>query len=55
MPKFKITLYQEIYTDYIVEADDEDKAQDWVLRGEAEEFQDDTVCKESAILKSEEL
>ena len=54
MKRFKITLYQELYTDYIVTAENEDEARELVLQGEAEEFKDDVDCKEHDILMCEE-
>ena len=51
--KFKLTLYQEIYTDYEVEAENEEQAREKVCNGEAEEI--DTTVKESEILECEKV
>jgi len=56
--KYKVTLYQEIYTHLEIEAKSEDEARDLVLRGE---FDDDNTInievevKESEIIDSEEI
>jgi len=56
--KYKVTLYQEIYTHLEIEATSEDEARDLVLRGE---FDDDNTIdievevRESEIIDSEEI
>ena len=56
--KYKVTLYQEIYTHLEIEAKSEDEARDLVLRGE---FDDDNTIdievevKESEIIDLEEI
>lgn len=56
--KYKVTLYQEIYTHLEIEAKSEDEARDLALRGE---FDDDNTInievevKESEIIDSEEI
>jgi len=56
--KYKVTLYQEIYTHLEIEAKSEDEARDLVLRGE---FDDDNTIdievevRESEIIDSEEI
>ena len=55
--KYKVTLYQEIYTHLEIEAKSEDEARDLVLRGEFDEFDDATTIdievKESEIIDLE--
>jgi hypothetical protein len=57
--KYKVTLYQEIYTHLEIEATSEDEARDLVLRGEFDEFDDATTIdievKESEIIDLEEI
>jgi len=56
--KYKVTLYQEVYTHLEIEAKSEDEARDLVLRGE---FDDDNTIdiqvevRESEIIDSEEI
>ena len=56
--KYKVTLYQEIYTHLEIEATSEDEARDLVLSGQ---FDDDNTIdifvevKESEIIDSEEI
>jgi len=56
--KYKVTLYQEIYTHLEIEAKSEDEARDLVLRGE---FDDDNTIdievevRESEIIDLEEI
>jgi hypothetical protein len=54
MTKYKVTVYHETYTDYIVEAETEDEAQDLALMGEYEKI-DDVVVKESDAINVEEF
>ena len=44
--KYRVTVYHETYTDYIVEAEHEDEAQDLAMMGEYDSI-DDTMVKES--------
>jgi len=57
--KYRVTLYQEIYTHLEIEATSEDEARDLVLSGEFDEFDDDTTIdievKESEIIDLEEI
>lgn len=46
MPKFRVCIYHETYTDYIVNADTADEAKDKVMQGEYDDI-DDTTVKES--------
>jgi len=56
--KYKVTLYQEVYTHLEIEAKSEDEARDLVLRGE---FDDDNTIdievevRESEIIDLEEI
>ncbi len=56
--KYRVTLYQEIYTHLEIEATSEDEARDLVLSGQ---FDDDNTIdifvevKESEIIDSEEI
>ncbi len=54
--KFKVTLYQETYTEIEVFADDEDAAKELVLSGEFndDDIQDVTV-KDSDVIDVEEV
>ena len=54
-PKFKVVLYQEIYTTVEVWAEDESSAKAKVLRGEYDETMDviDVTVKESDILEAD--
>jgi len=54
MTKYKVTVCHETYTDYIVEAETEDAAQDLALMGEYEKI-DDVVVKESDAIAVEEF
>jgi hypothetical protein len=54
--KYKVTLYQEIYTHLEIEAKSEDEARDLVLRGEFDDANTiDIGVKESTIIDSEEI
>jgi hypothetical protein len=57
--KYRVTLYQEIYTHLEIEATSEDEARDLVLSGKFDEFDDDTTIdievKESEIIDLEEI
>lgn len=55
MPKFEITLNQNLYTTYIVEADNEDDAKDLVLEGNAENHVKDKDCDFFEITESYEV
>lgn len=52
--KYKVTVYHEQYTDYLVEAESEDKATDLVLSGEYDEI-DDTTVKHSEVMGVETI
>jgi len=52
--KYKVTIYHETYTDYIVEASDKDEAQDLVMMGEYDNI-DDTTVKESEPIAVKEV
>ena len=52
--KYKVTVYHETYTDYIVEASDKDEAQDLAMMGEYDNI-DDTTVKESEPVAVEKL
>jgi hypothetical protein len=52
--KFIVTIYNETYTDYIVEAGDEDEAKDLAMMGEYDEI-DDVVIKDSEAINVKEL
>lgn len=52
--KYKITLYQEIYSDFEVEANSEKEASDMVISGQAGEPNDVTV-KESDVISCKSL
>lgn len=54
MSKYKVTIYHETYTDYIVEAETEDEAQDLVMMGEYEKI-DDVVVKDSDPINVEKI
>ena len=56
-PKFKVVLYQEIYTTVEVWAEDESSAKAKVLRGEYDETMDviDVTVKESEIIVANRL
>jgi hypothetical protein len=54
MPKFKVTVYHETYTDYIVTADDVESAQDLVMQGEYDNV-DDVTVKDSDIINTTEI
>jgi hypothetical protein len=52
--KFKLTLYQEIYTDYTVEADSEEAARELIISGNASDLDiDEVTVKDSDIVKLE--
>jgi hypothetical protein len=54
--KYKVTLYQEIYTHLEIEAKSEDEARDLVLSGEFDDANTiDIEVKESEIIDSEEI
>jgi hypothetical protein len=54
--KYKVTLYQEIYTHLEIEAKSEDEARDLVLSGEFDDANTiDIEVKESTIIDSEEI
>jgi hypothetical protein len=56
--KYKVTLYQEIYTHLEIEAKSEDEARDLVLSGEfddANTIDIEVEVKESEIIDSEEI
>jgi hypothetical protein len=57
--KYRVTLYQEIYTHLEIEATSEDEARDLVLSGKYDEFDDatniDIEVKESEIIDLEEI
>ena len=52
--KYKVTVYHETYTDYIVEASDKDEAQDIAMMGAYDKIEDTTV-KESEPVAVETL
>ena len=52
--KYKVTVYHETYTDYIVEAPDKDEAQDLVMMGEYDEI-GDTAVDDSKPIAAEQL
>lgn len=54
MAKFKVQVYQETYTDFIVDAECEDEACDKALMGEYE-FIEDVTTKESEVMGSSEI
>ncbi len=54
--KYRVTLYQEIYTHLEIEATSEDEARDLVLSGEFDDANTlDIEVKESEIIDSEEI
>ena len=56
--KYKVTLYQEIYTHLEIEATSEDEARDLVLRGEfddANTIDIEVEVRESEIIDLEEI
>ena len=54
MSKYIVTIYQETYTDYVVEAEHEDEAKDLAMMGEYDEI-DDIVVKDSEPINVKEL
>lgn len=50
--QFKVTLYQETYTEVIVSAETEEEANDKALEGDYDHIED-VVVKESAIEEDE--
>ncbi len=54
--KYKVTLYQEIYTHLEIEAKSEDEARDLVLSGEFDDANTiDIEVRESALIDLEEI
>ncbi len=52
--KYKVTVYHETYTDYIVEASDKGEAKDLAMMGEYDDI-DDTTVSESEPIAVEEV
>jgi hypothetical protein len=53
MGKFIVTIFHEQYTDYIVEAEDAEKATELVMEGEYDEI-DEVVVKHSEPINVQE-
>jgi hypothetical protein len=51
--KFIVTIYHETYTDYIVEADSIESAENLAMEGDYEDI-DDVTVKQSEVISSKE-